>query len=184
VARGAPGLVLGRTGAPFGIHGEEEPVKEILKILERDARTTAEQIAAMTGRDRDEVAGVIAEAEAKQIIRRYKTVVDWDRASEERVFAFIDVQVSPERGSGFDDIARRIYRYPEVHSVYLVSGHHDLRVVVEGRSMKEVAFFVAEKLSTLEQVHATETHFLLKKYKDDGDIFEDQEPDRRLAISP
>ncbi|MDH7569526.1 MAG: Lrp/AsnC family transcriptional regulator [Armatimonadota bacterium] len=159
-------------------------MKDILKILERDARATPEQIAAMTGRDPSTVARLIEEAQRTGIIRRFKTVVDWDRAGEERVFAFIDVRVTPERGSGFDDVARRIYRFPEVHSVYLVSGQQDLRVVVEGANMKEVAHFVAEKLSTLEQVTATETHFLLKKYKEDGEIFEDQEPDRRLAVVP
>ncbi len=159
-------------------------MKDILKILERDARATPEQVAAMTGRDLDDVKRLIREAEESRLIRRYKAVVDWDRATEEAVFAFIDVRVSPERGTGFDDVARRIYRYPEVHSVYLVSGQHDLRVVVEGRSMKEVAFFVAEKLASIERVQSTETHFLLKKYKEDGEIFEDQEPDRRLAVAP
>lgn len=160
-------------------------MRDILKILERDARTTPEQIADMTGRDVAEVKRLIAEAEKKQTIRRYKTVINWDKvADEEKVFAFIDVSVAPERGTGFDEIARRIYRYPEVHSVYLVSGQQDLRVVVEGRTMKEVAFFVAEKLATIEQVQATATHFLLKKYKEDGDILEDQEPDRRLAVAP
>lgn len=161
-----------------------EDIQDILKILERDARATVQQIAAMTGRDPEQVAALIAEAEHRQIIRRYKTVVDWDRLADERVFAFIDVRVSPERGTGFDDIARRIYRFPEVHSVYLVSGQHDLRVTVHGRSMKEVAFFVAEKLATIERVQSTATHFLLKKYKEDGDVFEDHETDRRLMVAP
>lgn len=159
-------------------------VKEILKILERDARVTPEQIAAMTGLEVAEVRRTIAQAEEEGIIRRYKATIDWERAGEERVVAFIDVRVSPERGSGFDDIAQRIYRYPEVRSVYLVSGEQDLRVMVEGRTMREVAFFVAEKLATIEQVQSTATHFLLKKYKEDGDIFADQEPDRRLAVVP
>ncbi len=100
------------------------------------------------------------------------------------MIAFIDVRVSPQRGTGFDDIARRIDRYPEVRSVYLVSGEQDLRVVVEGPTMREVAFFVAEKLATIEQVQSTSTHFLLKRYKEDGDIFDDEEPDRRLAVVP
>jgi len=159
-------------------------VEDILKILERDAHATPEQIAAMTGRNAADVSNAIAEAEQQQVIRRYKAVVDWDRVDEERVLAFIDVGVSPERGTGFDDIARRIYRYPEVVSVYLVSGQQDLRVVVEGRSMKEVAFFVAEKLATIDQVRTTETHFLLKKYKEDGEIFDEQAADRRLAVAP
>ena len=159
-------------------------VKEILRIVERYPRATPQQIAEMAGRDAAEVVRAIADAEEDGIIRRYKAVIDWDRAGEERVVAFIDVRVQPERDSGFDDIARRIYRYPEVSSVYLVSGENDLRVTVEGRSMKEVAFFVAEKLATLEQVQSTQTNFMLKRYKEDGDIFEDQEPDRRLAVTP
>ncbi|HOJ22443.1 MAG TPA: Lrp/AsnC family transcriptional regulator [Armatimonadota bacterium] len=163
---------------------EDAEVKEILKILERDSRVTPEQIAEMTGRDAGEVARLIAEAEAEGIIRRYKSVIDWERAGNERVLAFIDVRVLPEPNHGFDDIARRIYRHPEVRSVYLVSGQNDLRVIVEGRTMREVAFFVAERLATIEQVQATTTNFILKRYKEDGDIFEDQEPDRRLAVAP
>ena len=107
-----------------------------------------------------------------------------EKLGEEKVFAFIDVRVTPERGVGFDDIAERIYRFPEVHSVYLVSGTHDLRVVVVGDDMKSVAFFVAEKLATIDRVQSTSTHFLLKKYKADGIIFEAPEPDRRLVIAP
>ncbi len=163
---------------------EDAEVKEILKILERDSRVTPEQIAEMTGRDAGEVARLIAEAEAEGIIRRYKSVIDWERAGNERVLAFIDVRVLPEPNHGFDDIARRIYRHPEVRSVYLVSGQNDLRVIVEGRTMREVAFFVAERLATIEQVQATTTNFILKRYKEDGDTFEDQEPDRRLAVAP
>lgn len=157
---------------------------EILRILERDARTTAEQIAAMTGKSEEEVQQAIKQMEQAGIIRRYKTVVDWERAGVERVFAFIDVRVSPSRGVGFDEVARRIYKYPEVHSVYLVSGDYDLRVVVEGQTMREVAFFVAEKLATLEGVLSTRSSFLLKKYKDDGDIYEEPEQDERLAVTP
>ena len=115
-------------------------VKEILKILERNAHATPEQIAVMTGRDKGEIARLIDTAEKQGIIRRYKAVVDWERAGAERVFAFIDVRVAPQRGSGFDDVARRIYRFPEVHSVYLVSGQQDLRVVIEG-PMRDVANF-------------------------------------------
>lgn len=159
-------------------------MKEILKILEEDCRLSAEDIATMTGRSVEDVRAVIDECEQKGIIRRYKAVIDWDKISDERVFAFIDVKVAPERGVGFDDIAERIYRFPEVHSVYLVSGVHDLRVVVGGKSMKEVAFFVAEKLATIDRVHSTTTHFLLKRYKEDGVSFEAPEPDRRLAIAP
>ncbi|MBI3946202.1 MAG: Lrp/AsnC family transcriptional regulator [Armatimonadetes bacterium] len=167
---------------PVRLGGEE--LREILRILERDARATPEQIAAMIGGDAENVARVIADAEKSGTIGGYKSVIDWDRAGEEYVYAFIDVRVSPERASGFDDIARRIYRFPEVLSAHLVSGQHDLRVTVAGRTMKEVAYFVAEKLATIEQVQSTETHFVLKRYKEDGVIFEEREPDRRLAVAP
>ncbi|MDH7481040.1 MAG: Lrp/AsnC family transcriptional regulator [Armatimonadota bacterium] len=159
-------------------------MKEILKILEQDARLGPEEIATMTGKSVEEVRQIIEKCEREGIIRRYKTVIDWEKVGEERVYAFIDVKVSPERGVGFDDIAERIYRFPEVHSVYLVSGTHDLRVVVGGQHMKEVAFFVAEKLATIDRVQSTSTHFLLKKYKEDGDIFAPPEEDHRLAVTP
>lgn len=159
-------------------------MRDILKILERDARATPEQIAAQTSLPVAEVRRQIADCEAKGIIRRYKTVIDWEKLDTERVFAFIDVKVTPARGVGFDDVAERIYRYPEVHSVYLVSGAQDLRCVVEGRTIREIADFVAQKLSTIDRVNATSTHFLLKKYKDDGDIFADTESDNRLMVTP
>jgi DNA-binding Lrp family transcriptional regulator len=159
-------------------------VHQILKILERDARQSPAQIAAMTGQSEAEVRRAIGEAEAQKIIRRYKTVIDWERAGEEEVGAFIDVKVSPAREVGFDDVAARIYRYPEVVSVYLVSGEFDLRVIVEGKTMHEVAFFVAEKLATIDRVQGTATHFLLKKYKEDGEVLVEAEEDRRLAVTP
>lgn len=158
--------------------------KKILSILARDARTTSDKIAVMLGQSKDAVAKAIEEMEANGIIRRYKTVIDWAKAGKERVFAFIDVRVTPSRGVGYDEIAKRIYGYPEVHSVYLVSGDYDLRVVAEGKTMQEVAFFVAERLAPLEGVLSTRTNFLLKKYKDDGDLFEDQGEDFRLPVSP
>jgi len=113
-----------------------EAKNEILHILERDARTTPAQIAAMTGLSEEQVEQTVAEYEAKGTIRSYKTRIDWERAGESRVFAFIDVSAQPERGAGYDRIAERIFRYPEVHSVYLVSGSQDLRVVVEGATMQ------------------------------------------------
>ena len=158
--------------------------RQILKILERDARATPQNIAAQTGIPEAEVAASILEWERSGIIRRYKTVVDWEKLGEERVFAFIDVKVLPQRGTGFDDVAERIYNYPEVHSVYLVSGSQDLRCVVEGKTMREIADFVAQKLSTIDRVTGTNTNFLLKKYKDDGDIFADAETDHRLMVAP
>lgn len=158
--------------------------KQILKILEDDARTSPARIAMMVDKTEEEVAQAINKMEETGVIRGYKTVIDWDKAGKERVFAFIDVRVTPSRGVGFDDVARRIYKYPEVHSVYLVSGDYDLRVVVEGKTMHEVAFFVAEKLATLEGVLSTKSSFLLKRYKVDGDVFEDRKEDERLPVSP
>jgi DNA-binding Lrp family transcriptional regulator len=160
------------------------PLRRILKILENDARTPIAKIAAMVGQTEEEVRRIVEECERKRIIRRYKTVIDWERAGVERVFAFIDVKVSPAREVGFDDVAARIYGFPEVHSVYLVSGDNDLRVVVEGKTMKEVAFFVAEKLATIDRVQSTATYFLLKKYKEDEEILAEPEEDRRLAVTP
>lgn len=161
-----------------------ELMREILTILERDARTPPKRIAEMIGRDECEVSAQIQEWETSGVIRRYKTVVDWECLGEEKIAAFIDVSVTPQRGTGFDEIAARIYRYPEVRSVFLVSGGHDLRVIVEGESMKDVSNFVAEKLSTLDHVRSTNTFFLLRKYKDDGDLFVEVEADHRLLVAP
>ncbi len=158
--------------------------KKILSILERDARTTPAKIAVMIDKSEEDVKNVIADLEKRGIIRRYKTVIDWDKAGRDRVFAFIDVSVTPSRGVGYDEIAQRIYEYPEVHSVYLVSGDYDLRVVCEGKTMQQVAFFVAERLAPLDGVLSTRTNFLLKKYKDDGDIFGEKSEDYRLPVSP
>ena len=158
--------------------------QQILKILERDARTSLQQIAVMLGEDEESVAKAIEQMEKSGVIRHYKTIIDWEKAGKEQVFAFIDVRVSPSRGVGFDEVAERIYKYPEVHSVYLVSGDYDLRVVIEGKNMKDVAFFVAEKLSTLEGVLSTKSSFLLKKYKSDGDMFVDVAAEERLAVTP
>ena len=154
-------------------------MREILSVLESDARATPERIAALTGIAEDEVRAAIAAWEAEGVIRRYKTVIDRDRLGEHRVTAFVDVTVAPERGRGFDDIAERIARFREIQAVHLVSGAQDLRVEVEGSSMKEVADFVAQKLSGVERVTATSTHFLLRRYKDDGEMLTEPEPDQR-----
>lgn len=161
-----------------------EQLKAILEILEQDARTTPEQVASMLGLESEQVRQAIQQMELAGIIRRYKTVIDWDCFGEERVFAFIDVKVSPAREVGFDDVAERIYRFPQVHAVYLVSGDHDLRVIVSGRTMKEVAAFVAERLAPLDRVQATYTQFVLKRYKEDGEVYAETEPDRRLVMTP
>jgi DNA-binding Lrp family transcriptional regulator len=160
-------------------------MKDILRILEKDARTSAARISALTGRPLAEVKNAIKEAEAQRIILKYKTVVNWDKADEEQVRALIEVKVAPQRDVGFDSVAERIYRFPEARSVYLVSGTYDLAVMVVGKTMHEVASFVSEKLSPLESVQGTVTHFLLKPYKEDGDILEGgEELSNRLAVAP
>ncbi|NLG84101.1 MAG: Lrp/AsnC family transcriptional regulator [Firmicutes bacterium] len=158
--------------------------KEILEILAENDRITPAEIAAMLGVDEEEVRAQIEELEKKRIILKYRAVVNWEKTDVEAVAALIDVKVTPQRDVGFDDVARRIYRYPEVKSVFLVSGAYDLSVLVEARTLKELAFFVAEKLATLENVTSTATHFVLKRYKQDGVIFDEGETAERLAISP
>ena len=160
------------------------PPDPILTILARDARTSPETIATLTGRDAGDVRDAIAEYERRGIIKHYKTIVDWEKAGVERVFAFIDVKVQPARDVGFDGVAERIYRWPEVHSVWLVSGGSDLRIVVEGQDMREIGRFVAEKLSTVDGITGTDTHFLLRRYKEDQDLFVDAEDDPRLLVTP
>lgn len=157
--------------------------KEILKVLEKDARATSEQISTMTGLSVAEVEKTIEKAEKKRIILKYKTIVNWERLGEEQVQALIEVKIQPQRDVGFDAIAERIYRFPEARSVYLVSGTYDLAVLVGGKTMHEVAAFVAEKLAPLESVQGTITHFLLKRYKEDGEILEGEEKVRRQPLT-
>jgi DNA-binding Lrp family transcriptional regulator len=163
-------------------------MREIIDILQADGHATPERIATMTGLDADSVRDQIATWEQEKIIRRYKAVVDLDRMREitgiEVITALIDVSVSPERGVGFDDVAARISQFPEVRSVYLVSGAQDLRCVVTGRSMHDVADFVAQKLATINRVTATATHFVLKTYKDDGELLVGSTEDHRLRVAP
>ena len=159
-------------------------MEEILKILEKDARIKPEQVAVMTGLPLAEVEEYIRKAEEERTILRYKTVVNWQKLGEEQVLALIEVRVTPQRDVGFDAIAERIYRFPEARTVYLVSGTYDLAVLVAGRTMQEVAAFVSEKLASLESVQGTVTHFLLKRYKEDGEIFVEQEGIQRLPVTP
>jgi DNA-binding Lrp family transcriptional regulator len=167
-------------------------VREILELLERDAHLSHDTIATMTGLPVEQVAAQVAAWQASGVIRRYTAVVDWDRAAAtggpdsipETVTAFIDVAVAPARSVGFDDVAERISRFPEVRSVYLVSGGHDLRCTVTGRSIRAVSDFVSQKLSTIERVQATATHFVLKAYKRDGVAFAEPEADHRLRVTP
>jgi DNA-binding Lrp family transcriptional regulator len=159
-------------------------MEEILQILADDARLTPAQVAERVGRPEQEVAAAIKKLEAAGVIRRYKTVVDWEKAGIEQVYGFIEVRVSPERGVGFDAVAERIMGFPEVHSLYLMSGTYDLLVVVQGKTMREVAFFVAEKLAPLEHVLSTATHFVLKRYKVDGDVLAERAEVKRLPVTP
>ena len=156
----------------------------LLDILREDCRTPLEKMAVMTGASMDEVASAIDEMESRKIILRYSPVINWDRTDRERVEAMIEVRVTPQRDMGFDAIARRIYRFDEVKSVYLMSGSYDLLVLVEARTLKELAAFVSGKLSPLETVTGTATSFVLKRYKEEGVIFENDDTDRRLVISP
>jgi DNA-binding Lrp family transcriptional regulator len=156
--------------------------KEILKILEKDARMTAPQIAKMTGLTDQNVAEVIKKAEADRTILKYKTVINWDKVKDEQVWALIEVKITPQRDVGFHTLAERIYRFPEARSVYLMSGTYDLAVLVMGKTMHQVADFVSQKLAPIEGMQGTVTHFLLKRYKEDGEILEEGGEDRRQPV--
>ena len=150
-------------------------MKKLLQLLEDDCTLSHAQLASMTGMTEAEVAAAIAECEQSRLILGYKAIVDWYRTDREDVTALIEVNVTPQRGEGFDRVAERIYQYDEVESVYLMSGSFDLTVIISGRSLKEVALFVGEKLAPMEEVTGTATHFILKKYKEKHLIFDKQE---------
>lgn len=151
----------------------------ILKLLEDDATLSPRDLAALTGREEAEVKKTINGYEKEGVILGYKTLVDWDKTEREYVSALIEVKITPQRDRGFDRVAERIYNYPEVKSLYLMSGGFDLCVLIEGKTMKEVAYFVAQKLATVEDVISTATHFVLRKYKDKGVIYAAPEADER-----
>ncbi|MAH39552.1 MAG: AsnC family transcriptional regulator [Dehalococcoidales bacterium] len=157
-------------------------LKEILKILEDDARTTSEKIATMTGTKVDEVKKLIKKAEEDRTILKYKTVINWEKVADEQVWALIEVKITPQREVGFDAIAERIYRFPEARSTYLVSGTYDLAVLVMGKSMHKISDFVAQKLAPIEGVQGTVTHFLLKRLKEDGEILAGKEGTKRQPL--
>lgn len=161
-------------------------LKELLHILEENGRLQAKPIATMMGLTEEEVKKTIAKLEEDKVILKYPALINWDQIEGNGVVkALIEVKVTPQRDVGFDDIASRIYKFPEVKSVYLMSGAYDLSVITEGKSIKDVALFVSEKLSTLDSVISTATHFILKKYKHDGVIFSDQkEDDKRMIVTP
>lgn len=155
---------------------------EMLELLENNSRLTEEEIAVMLGRPVEEISKAIKEYRDLNIIVGYNTLINWDKVEKDTVTALIELKVTPQMGEGFDKVAERIYRYPQVKACYLMSGGFDLMVIVEGRSLKEVSLFVAEKLAPLDSVLSTSTHFVLKKYKDKGMIFEKKPKDDREAI--
>ena len=162
----------------------EKTEMSILNILTEDARTPISQIAVMLGEDEATIADTIARLERQRIILKYPALVNWERVDVDQVEAMIEVRVTPQRGEGFEAIAEQIYRFEEVSSVYLMSGGYDLLVNMKARTMRQLALFVAEKLSTIEHVISTATHFVLRKYKDQGVVMDESEEDLRLKVTP
>jgi len=157
-------------------------LNEILKILEDNACTTTKQLATMTGGTEGEVKSLVKKAEEDKVILKYKTLVNWDKVGDEHVWALIEVKITPQRDVGFDSIAERIYRFPQARTVYLVSGTYDLAVLIMGSSMHEIADFVTQKIAPIEGVRGTTTHFLLRRYKEDGEILEGGEGNKRQPV--
>ena len=158
--------------------------EKILAVIEKNSRIDIKDLAILLGESEAAVANEIAEMEKEHIICGYHTLINWDNTSEEKVQALIEVKVTPQRGMGFDKIAERIYQYSEVDSVFLMSGGYDFTVMIEGKTMRQVALFVSEKLSTLDSVLSTATHFVLKKYKDHGTVIAAPVQDERMLITP
>ena len=158
--------------------------EKILAVMEKNSRIDIKDLAALLGESEVAVANEIAEMEKENIICGYHTLINWDNTSEEKVVALIEVKVTPQRGMGFDKLAERIYQYSEVTAVYLLSGAFDFTVIIEGKTMRQVAQFVSDKLAPLESVLSTATHFVLKKYKDHGTVLCDQIQDERMLITP
>ena len=159
-------------------------MEEILNILDKEkGNVSRAKIAQMLGMEEKEVADKIEKMEKENVIVGYKTIVNWDKTDKDVVVALIDLRITPQRGEGFDKVAERIYKYPQVKSLYLMSGAYDLSVTIEGKSMKEVALFVAQKLAPMDSIISTATHFVLKKYKEEVIVFEDDEKDTRQVIT-
>ena len=159
-------------------------MEEILNILDKEkGNVSRAKIAQMLGMEEKEVADKIEKLEKENVIVGYKTIVNWDKTDKDVVVALIELRITPQRGEGFDKVAERIYKYPQVKSLYLMSGAYDLAVTIEGKSMKEVALFVAQKLAPMDSIISTATHFVLKKYKEEGIVFEDDEKDTRQVIT-
>lgn len=158
--------------------------EKILNMLEKNSRLDLKDIAVMLGVTEMEVANEMAQMEKEHIICGYHTLINWDKTSEEKVTALIEVKVTPQRGLGFDSIAERIYNYDEIQAVYLMSGGFDFTVIIEGKTMKSVAQFVSGKLAPLDAVLSTSTHFVLKKYKDHGTVLDAPIKDERMLVTP
>ena len=158
--------------------------EKILNYIEKNSRVDLKELAILLGMEEIDVANELSAMESEGIICGYHTLIDWDKVTQEKIYALIEVRVTPQRGQGFDSIAERIYKYPEVNSVYLISGGYDLLVSLEGKTLKEVSKFVSDKLSTLDTVLSTATHFILKKYKDHGSILDKKIVDERLKMTP
>ena len=159
-------------------------MEDILNILDKEkGNVSRAKIAQMLGMEEKEVADKIEKMEKENVIVGYKTIVNWDKTDKDVVVALIELRITPQRGEGFDKVAERIYKYPQVKSLYLMSGAYDLAVTIEGKSMKEVALFVAQKLAPMDSIISTATHFVLKKYKEEGIVFEDDEKDTRQVIT-
>ena len=158
--------------------------EELLSLIEKNSKMSLKELAVLLGADELEIANEMEALEKEGVICGYHTLIDWDKTKSEKVTALIEVRVTPQRGQGFDKIAERIYKYPEFRSVYLISGGFDLLVTLEGKSLKEISAFVSDKLSTLDSVLSTATHFILKKYKDHGTILDKKHEDEREVITP
>ena len=156
----------------------------LLELLEQDCTQSPAQLAAQAGMTEAEAKDELRRLEEEGVILGYQAVIDWDRVKRENVTALIEVKVTPQRGMGFDAIAERIYNYPEVHAVYLMSGAFDFTVILEGKSMRAVAQFVSERLGPMESVLSTATHFVLKKYKDHGTVLVRKTKDERILVTP
>jgi len=160
-----------------------EVLEKILTFIEKNSRVDLKQLAIMLGMEETAVANELAAMEEEHIICGYHTLIDWEKTSMEKVNALIEVRVTPQRGRGFDSVAERVYNYPEVNAVYLISGGYDLLVTLEGKTLREVAQFVSDKLSTLDSVLSTKTNFILKKYKDHGTVIAKPKEDERMLVS-
>ncbi len=158
-------------------------MERILELLEKNCRLTAEQIAVMIDETPEAVAAAIQSLEKDKTILGYRAMINWEKTMKESVIALIEIKVTPQMGEGFDKIAKRIYQYDVVQSVYLMSGGFDLCVMIEGKTLKEVALFVSEKLAPMDSVQSTATHFVLKKYKDAGVVFQQDSGDERRMIT-